>query len=531
MKTIKYLFFLTFPLWVSCSIEDEGNYNYSDVNAITIEGIEDSYSCIGGGVENLQISPDIISTINTDDRDYEYSWFICQGNHNHTVIGTEANLNYKVELPAGTYRLFLEIKDNSTGIKWQTNTSLSVVTYYTRGYLLWGEAPDGLARMDMITMAEGKDTILAENVFDNTELKLTKPTAMIFANNAMQSIQKHLFLMTEDRDVLSTSGSYFEYISDFYNAGIIETDFAHTEPMRIRDFFPRENGYYNGMRARSYRGYITDDMIFTGSVILAEFMTTPANRYSSTSTTLFKPYPKAFVRGFSAFRLEPIFYDMTNDCFVRLNGSYSTSSKYCLKLTDAVGDPFPWNNKEVGRTIVYGENGAESFDGYCHAIMKDNNGKYYIYRFQTHSSYSSFYRPTKISSNEVDLSIAQGFDKASLYMISSSKTVVVYAVGSTLWAYDFARKHVCSIDLGQEITCLESAFDDDSASLTAFFVATYDGSTDKGVVKKMDVGGGNNSVALEERPREIWPVTMKVVDIQWKNANDNEFEKPDDEEE
>ena len=65
--------------------------------------------------------------------------------------------------------------------------------------------------------------------------------------------------------------------------------------------------------------------------------------------------------------------------------------------------------------------------------------------------------------------------------------------------------------------------------MTAFFVATYDGSTDKGVVKKMDVGGGNNAVTLEERPREIWPVTMKVVDIQWKNANDNEFEKPDDE--
>lgn len=518
MKILKYLFLAALPLWITSCLKDKGNYDYTEVNTITIDSIKESYNCIGG-VDTLKINPDLSSTLNPSANEYVFSWYICEGVHKHTEIGTELNLNYKVTLSAGTYKLYLEITDKSEGLKWLTYTTLNVATYNTRGFLVWGEKQDGYARLDMITMAPDRDTLYAENVFDNSELGLMHPTKMIFTNANFSNF-KHLFLMTENRDIISTSGSYFEYQNDFANADILMTEFEHTKPIRIREFFPRENGQPTS-RVRMNRGYITDDLIFIGAPAYADLFTTPINRYSTNSQKFFKPYPKAFVRGYAAYNVDPIFYDMDEDCFVVPNNSY-VSATFCKKLNDYPGDPFPWNNKALGRSLVYGENGFESLDGYCYAIMKDTEGRFYIYAFQTQASYR--YPPFKINAAEIDLAKAQGFADASHYTVSSARTVIIYAVGSSLRAYDFARGYYYEQDLGQEITHLELGVADEGFSQTAFWVATYDSATGTGVLKRMDVSTDNNSLELIERPREIWPVTMKVVDVEWKNANDNALE-------
>ena len=157
--------------------------------------------------------------------------------------------------------------------------------------------------------------------------------------------------------------------------------------------------------------------------------------------------------------------------------------------------------------------------------MKDEEGHYYIYTFRTQDSDDWWYYSTKKGCYEVDFAMAQGFNEASHYMFSSAKSVVVYAVGSMLWAYDYSRKQITSMDLGAEITCLEAEYCS-TRSLSDFIVATYDAGTHKGVVRKLQIGGGNDEVKIIEKPREIWDVTMKVKFIEWKDANDNELEKP-----
>ena len=81
------------------------------------------------------------------------------------------------------------------------------------------------------------------------------------------------------------------------------------------------------------------------------------------------------------------------------------------------------------------------------------------------------------------------------------------------------------MDLGAEITCLEAEYCS-TASAGDLIVATYDAGTHKGVVRKLEIGGNNDEVKIIERPREIWDVTMKVKAIEWKDADDNELEKP-----
>ena len=523
MKNIWFLL-LTLLVWSSCDVEDKGNYDYTEVNGVTIEGIESSYEKIGK-VDELVIEPQIKGSIlGDDDSNYEYSWFITDENHQHRILSTEKNLKWRVDLFAGTHTIYFQVVDKSTGLQWIKSLGLKVTTFFTKGFLLFGDTETGECRLDMIIMPAGQDTAVAENVYDNSTFHLSNARGMLFSGNDFRNtVLKSLWLLTDDVDIKITSGSYFADFGEFNELGIIETEVEHITPARIMDFFPHQSA--SGIRSHRNRGLITEDMILmrsmTGTPV--DYYATPINVYAN-SSKLFKPYPLAFVRGAynDLYTMCPVFYDMDEQCFVRPDQGYGYAS-YCKKLSDRTGDPFPWNQKGTGRTIVYGENGYELKDGDSHTIMKDEEGHYYIYTFKTQDQDVVWFSPTKKGAFEVDLAMAQGFAEASYYMFSSAKSAVVYAVGSVLWAYDYSRKQVTSMDLGAEITCLEAEYCS-TASAGDLIVATYDAGTHKGVVRKLEIGG--NEVKIIERPREIWDVTMKVKAIEWKDADDNELEKP-----
>ena len=69
--------------------------------------------------------------------------------------------------------------------------------------------------------------------------------------------------------------------------------------------------------------------------------------------------------------------------------------------------------------------------------------------------------------------------------------------------------------MGAEITCLEPDFLS-AQSRTQFFVATYSDS-EKGTVRKMDVGTNPNVLEIKERPGEEWKTRLRVKDIEWKS--------------
>ena len=70
--------------------------------------------------------------------------------------------------------------------------------------------------------------------------------------------------------------------------------------------------------------------------------------------------------------------------------------------------------------------------------------------------------------------------------------------------------------MGAEITCLEAEFVS-AQSRTAFMVATYSDS-EKGIVRKLDVGTDPNVLEIIDRPKEVWHTRLKVKDVEWKKA-------------
>ena len=182
MKNIWFLL-LALLMWTSCDVEDKGSYDYTELNGITIEGVESLYEKIGK-VDELIIEPRIKGSIlGDDDSNYEYSWFMTSEDHQRRILSTEKNLKWKVDLIAGTHTVYFQIIDKSTELQWIKSVSLKVTTFFTEGFLLFGDTETGESRLDMIIMPVGQDTAVAENVYDNSTYHLSNARGMIFSGS------------------------------------------------------------------------------------------------------------------------------------------------------------------------------------------------------------------------------------------------------------------------------------------------------------------------------------------------------------
>lgn len=259
-----------------------------------------------------------------------------------------------------------------------------------------------------------------------------------------------------------------------------------------------------------YRGYLTEDVAVMNMIMTAEYYGQPCNRTSATSEKLFQFYPLAFVMGvYSSAYNCIILYNKDEERFMKVNTSMNAS--YCTSLSDYASDLFPWDQKGVGRTIVWGGNSVNGSYGSSFAIMKDGDGNHFLYKFRAGTS-----SPVKEGYYEIDLSVAENFANASHYMVSGTNSILLYAHGTTLYMYDYAYKRLLKRDMDAEITYLDLEYSS-TGSTTAFIVATYS-DAEKGVVRKLDVGTDVNTLEIIDRPKEVWKTRLRVKDVEWKRA-------------
>lgn len=547
-RNMRYGWFLLLSLFglQACEIEDKGNYDYTPQNGVTITFTdEESNQTLERGIDTLRINPVVKGDIyGENEENYEYKWFFCSGNaHQHTVVGTTKNLSWPMTLKPGNHTLYFQVIDKSTGLEWLKSTGVTVFSELTQGWVLLGEKEDGVARLDMLVMKADGTIAVIENIFDNSELQLRGARSLIFTGNRSgQTAKVHLWMMTDDKDMRLTWGNNFLPVNEFHNIVTVEEmDVSRLTP-RIRDMFPRQSncGYGNQNTMRNYasRGIVTDSAIYMTSLGYdgAEVYVNPMNRYSASSKDFFKPYPMAFVLGGTrpGYNIYPLFYDMDEECFVKPGAIYGSQALYCEKLGDRPGDPFPWN--QYNRTLVYGENLRNSTSDYachCAALMKSTGGEqtnYYVYLFRPggkgYFGYS-LQAPTKVRAFDIDPAKATDFDKATHYSFMSNANVILYSVGSTLYAYDYSYGILTSMDLESNISCIkaEAGF---STATNLFWVSTYDAVTQKGVLRLVQLSGAGTLEFVHEE-EDTWPITMKVVDVEWKYGNDPAEEEPEEE--
>ncbi|MGL5683204.1 MAG: PKD-like family lipoprotein [Marinifilaceae bacterium] len=118
MKRKIILYALSIMGLQSC-YEDLGNYDYTPINELQVEGIESSYD--RDFDEELVIQPKIIGTEYSDTTAFTYEW-----EAGNKIIGTHHNLNVNVELTPAMYICRYIVTDKKTNVKKYTEFALNV---------------------------------------------------------------------------------------------------------------------------------------------------------------------------------------------------------------------------------------------------------------------------------------------------------------------------------------------------------------------------------------------------------------------
>ena len=523
MKKINLYTMLLIALWLgsflSC-VEDKGNNVLSEINEIKISGIEDRYD-LTSYLETLNIKPEIECTLKDFSEDnLEYSWFFCRdsastSNHSHEKISTERDLSYKVDVPPGTYTIYLQVTDKLSGLKFEKAFKLYASSRFVRGFYLYGDKADGTVGVDFVSMPVGKDTMLMKDIFINS-LQVKGAKDLIFTGHGYNA----LWAVTHDSQYAIEYSAQLEKVDIIPDKNIddhIYTTLSSVQrPFHLTNISP---GTYGPMcvslsgEARS-RLIITENEIFVGNLSLSEAYSNPINRDNANTDQLFKPYPVAFYSAAASTVSYACFFDMTNRCFKKPGHRVLSSATKCDKPSYDSESPFYFDQNKYTpvRQIVHGENGYGN-NGRSYALMNDSDGNYFVYAFTAPTDYSS--DPIKHYAKSIDMSVAIDFARADHYAFFSMQSIILYSVDSKLYAYDYNRNDCKLIeDFGAQITYLAMEHQS-TLSPTNFVVATYSDSGG-GVVRKYSIADDMNTIKVTPHEKDVWETDLKVVKVLWK---------------
>lgn len=230
MRINKLLYgsFLVLVLLLFGCAEDKGNYDYTLINEVMIDGIASSYTVELGGA--LRIEPSITS-LDELTADLAYSWSI-EGNE----ISTDKVLDVVLPpLDYGVHLCALTIVDNVSKMQYRETFNIEVVNPFNWGYYFFTRAEDGSTEMAYIqatldvdpTMKDIKYTTgVGDYEFGN------EPSQMIGAFGYIQSLASYYWTIT----FLTKEGAYPAIITD-------NSSFTPQNLITSQNFVETEAGY------------------------------------------------------------------------------------------------------------------------------------------------------------------------------------------------------------------------------------------------------------------------------------------------
>lgn len=520
MKIYHYTLILLSLLFLGSCSKDLGTYEYHDVNELKINGIAGNYT-LRRTLDTLRLNPVIAATMDDNDQNrYSYAWILKSGTLTFDTIGREKNLDYPITLNPGAYSIYYRVLDKKTGIKGISNITLNVSTAYSRGLLIMGEDEQGYAEAEMLSMLN--DTIHFKHILSESGLPRLREPMNFFHTGGTYDPYIKLWVNTKTQsyylDRVTLKGTPANTLSRLIFASE-QIDPATLHPVVIAPQVMQSNGYNTAtLGTSSYRVVLTKSGdIFTSFLAIngGDFYTNPVNKASDAPTVrlVAAPYIMYPINNMASF----MWYDIKNERFLNYTSFGSTNP--AAVLTDGVADIFPWNQAKSGRKLVYAENTRFVETGYANglsfAIMKDPANVHHVYKFYANGSAPVKRGVYVISPMAID------FDKANFYAFSSNRTVIFYAVGNKLYAYDYnpgnERFYEYPSIGNDQITMLK--FDTQINHLTnSLYIATYN-STTKGTLRRYIVGSNPNIVELTLQENSTWTDMVKIKDINWRGNN------------
>ncbi|MDR3366521.1 MAG: hypothetical protein LBO71_06110 [Prevotellaceae bacterium] len=167
-------------LTAGACIQDKGNYDYHDVNSITISDINDVHESYLVSVgEYLKITPTLKFSLGEERDTYRYEWRQ-MGNiapyRSVRLLSTERNLNLKIEGSMSysqTYYLMYCVTNLTTGVRYDHVFKVTVQNKISKGYVVLHEQAGSDFNIDLIA-AYGDSLTRYAGVLDMFESSLPR---------------------------------------------------------------------------------------------------------------------------------------------------------------------------------------------------------------------------------------------------------------------------------------------------------------------------------------------------------------------
>ena len=429
--SVALILWIAFGL-VSC-YDDKGNYDYSEIDELTISGMPEEAISALHKAENLMLSPVVTSKyegeITADNPNYEFAYY-----YNRTAGGDfltpslldsakVKDLNILAEIDPGNYTGWFKVTDLRTNIVTSAEFKLEVLTATTKGWLVLCEAEERKVRVDMIGEI-GDRTVVLRDVLDflpesHGAHQLYMESEMVYTGST-----PYLNLYTEE-------GSYRVYS--------VGGDFSRTS--------------YSDPRAQEFIRKVDDIIVAEGSGYSCMMITSEGDVYHRASGTsgvydvkinvdepLTDPtYKIAPFMGYSwsQYAYNGVLYDKTNKAFKYFLAYAYNNPNGLRRLFDptepeADAKYFDW---KTGKDMVYMAGTNQS--NLVFALMKDASGQYSIYGIRVGQYNASPVQSTYI---DIDANTASGLANATCYAFHPTLPFLFYSNGSEVYLYDMATR-------------------------------------------------------------------------------------------
>lgn len=461
---------------IACT-EDKGNYDYTPLNKLTIDGIKETYVAEIDSV--LSIPVNISGEKGFREDDYEYLWYAWRNNDTKApdTLSFKKDLNVKLSIDAGEYTLRYVVTEKASGVFFESKIPLSVIDKYTKGVIalsrIEGDESD-------ITFINVKNTVTQHAYKQANGKSAGRHPKGIFYIGGERGIKNVVLISTEERAITVEPNNFMDLMP--------LSDWFHIKPEGVVEGFATD-GWYEYL--------IIDGKAYKRSAFMA--------------STFEKFDPK--IKGdyhlapFSLFGAGGFFFDRDKKCF--LFDQYGN-----LMITpEALGSAFNANDMQMD--MLYGTAIGEKL----RAVMIDDNGKRYMISGKEVNTWDKVTYDDIIqivAENKLEMNYT-GAAEATCFAISAKEPdFLYYAYGNTIKCVSMITGNELSeYTMEQPVDYMEF---DKNENPDRLYVAVSDGSGTPGsgsiyYLQMNPLGGG---ALLPVEGCEFKNVCGKVVDFEYK---------------
>lgn len=523
--------------------KDEGNYDYTELNEISVDMSETGSSFAVDRFDTLRINPDIrFSQGVIPEEDLEYKWEIylddwANSETKSTVLGTERNLCAQITKPASAnlYAVVLTVTNKRDGSSYRFKYSLSVQPSVMSGLLVLQD-DEGVCRLDYLASTHAEPTFAythhIKKVYASANGESLKgvPRGVSFTLVTKSSYEpqvKRIYMWT-DQEVVQMDASDFS--RQFTNSDLfmIKPDKIDVQNIMRSCFYNYQTIMINGNNAHSLNqqtsmsyGYqfsrpLQADNTLSGDIRLSKYIYQPDDFGSWTG-------------------YEAILYDEAGQRFVKVDYGINNNSniKSFEQQTEANKTIFDVNNIGLPLEWMGKGNAGQGF-----AVFRDgNNRSIYRGRFSIRATTSETGGEDEVEVNpqvyaiamgKYDLSAVEEGNEAKFFDLNRYANTMLYASTRNIYVYEFSSRKATLINdpfpEDEEITNIKiynvehSTSNLTDVSGTLLYVATWNGT--EGKVYEFPLNRTtnrlNNKTAESgnlKEPYEVFTGFGKVVDM------------------